>query len=148
MSQETKHETSAGRVRTYAVASVKYLSATDVVQRIKACLGAEGVDVDALFARAGLEWFEHGAQGQRAADLLALSDQFSILWESLAAASGDALVGFRVFASDPLSWLGVLGHLMLASPTLRQAADSLTRYMPLVSPVVRATIESTLDAPG
>jgi AraC-like DNA-binding protein len=145
MSKETKHETSAGRVRTYAVASVKYLSATDVVQRIKTCLGAEGMEVDALFARAGLEWFEHGAQGERAADLLALSDQFSRLWEGLAAASGDPLIGFRVFAPDPLSWLGVLGHLMLASPTLRQAADSLTRYMPLVSPVVRATIEPKAD---
>jgi len=145
MSKETKHETSAGRVRTHAVASVKYLSATDVVQRIRACLGAEGVDVDALFARAGLGWFGDPAQEQRAADLLTLSDQFSLLWEALAAASGDALVGFRVFAPDPLSWLGVLGHLMLASPTLRQAADSLTRYMPLVSPVVRATIEPKAD---
>jgi AraC-like DNA-binding protein len=39
----------------------------------------------------------------------------------------------------------VLGHLMLASPTLRQAADSLMRYMPLVTPVVRATIEPKSD---
>ncbi|AWG45953.1 MULTISPECIES: AraC family transcriptional regulator [unclassified Massilia] len=122
---------------------MKYLSATDVVQRIKSCLSAEGVDVDGLFARAGLGWFEQG--GGRAADLLALSDQFSLLWEGLAAASGDPLIGFRVFAPDPLSWLGVLGHLMLASPTLRQAADNLMRYMPLVSPVVRATIEAKSD---
>jgi AraC-like DNA-binding protein len=124
---------------------VKYLSATDVVQRIKACLGAEGIDVDALFAQAGLDWFEHGPQGQRAADLLALSDQFSRLWQALVTASGDPLIGFRVFAPDPLSWLGVLGHLMLASPTLRQAADNLTRYMPLVLPVVRPTIEPKAD---
>ena len=61
---------------------MKYLSATDVVQRIKSCLSAEGVDVDGLFARAGLGWFEQG--GGRAADLLALSDQFSLLWEGLA----------------------------------------------------------------
>nr|WP_208296385.1 AraC family transcriptional regulator [Telluria antibiotica] len=121
------------------------MSATDVVQRIKACLGAEGIDVDALFAQAGLDWFEHGPQGQRAADLLALSDQFSRLWEALVTASGDPLIGFRVFAPDPLSWLGVLGHLMLASPTLRQAADNLTRYMPLVLPVVRPTIEPKAD---
>jgi AraC-like DNA-binding protein len=122
---------------------VKYLSGTDVVQRIKSCLSAEGVDVDGLFSRAGLGWFEQGSG--RAADLLALSDQFSQLWEGLAAASGDPLIGFRVFAPDPLSWLGVLGHLMLASPTLRQAADNLMRYMPLVSPVVRATIEPKSD---
>jgi AraC-like DNA-binding protein len=126
---------------------VKYLSATDVVQRIKSCLSAEGVDVDGLFTQAGLAWFGNGqASGaERAADLLALSDQFSQLWEGLAAASGDPLIGFRVFAPDPLSWLGVLGHLMLASPTLRQAADNLMRYMPLVSPVVRPTIEAKSD---
>jgi AraC-like DNA-binding protein len=126
---------------------VKYLSATDVVQRIRSCLSAEGVDVEALFSKAGLGWFTHGetSGAERAADLLALSDQFSQLWEALAAASGDALIGFRVFAPDPLSWLGVLGHLMLASPTLKQAADNLMRYMPLVTPVVRATIEPKSD---
>jgi AraC-like DNA-binding protein len=122
---------------------VKYLSATDVVQRIRSCLSAEGVDVEALFSKAGLAMFERGSE--RAADLLALSDHFSQLWEALAAASGDPLIGFRVFAPDPLSWLGVLGHLMLASPTLKQAADSLMRYMPLVSPVVRPTIEPKSD---
>jgi AraC-like DNA-binding protein len=126
---------------------VKYLSATDVVQRIKSCLSAEGVDVEGLFARAGLAWFGNGQPSgtERAADLLALSDQFSQLWEGLAMASGDPLIGFRVFAPDPLSWLGVLGHLMLASPTLKQAADNLMRYMPLVTPVVRATIEPKAD---
>jgi AraC-like DNA-binding protein len=118
---------------------MNYLSATDVVQCIRSCLGAEGVDVGDLFARAGLKDFEAGAG--RAADLLALSDQFSVLWETLAVASGDPLLGFRVFPPDPLSWLGVLGHLMLASPTLKSAADSLMRYMPLMSPIVHATIE-------
>jgi len=122
---------------------VKYLSAPDVVQRIKSYLSTQGVDPEALFAKAGLAWFEQS--NQRAADLLELSDQFSQLWEQLALAAGDPLIGFRISAPDPLSWLGVLGHLMLASPTLRQAGDSLMRYMPLVSPVVRATIEPRLD---
>jgi AraC-like DNA-binding protein len=118
---------------------MNYLSATDVVQCIRSCLGAEGVDVGDLFARAGLKDFEAGAG--RAADLLALSDQFSVLWETLAVVSGDPLLGFRVFPPDPLSWLGVLGHLMLASPTLKSAADGLMRYMPLMSPIAHATIE-------
>jgi AraC-like DNA-binding protein len=119
---------------------VNYLSATDVVQRIRACLGADGADVAGLFARAGLADFEERAR--RASGLLALSDQFSQLWEALAAASGDPLLGFRVFGPDPLSWLGVLGHLMLASPTLKGAAANLMRYMPLVTPIVHATIEA------
>ena len=122
---------------------MKYLSAPDVVQRIKSYLSTQGVDPEALFAKAGLAWFEQS--NQRAADLLELSDQFSQLWEQLALAAGDPLIGFRISAPDPLSWLGVLGHLMLASPTLRQAGDSLMRYMPLVSPVVRPTIEPRLD---
>jgi AraC-like DNA-binding protein len=116
---------------------VNYLSPADVVQCIRACLSDEGVDVAALFARAGLDDFETG----KAADLLVLSDRFSMLWEALAVASGDPLLGFRVFPPDPLSWLGTLGHLMLAAPTLKSAADSLMRYMPLVTPIVRATIE-------
>jgi AraC-like DNA-binding protein len=122
---------------------VKYLSAPDVVQRIKSYLSTQGIDPDAMFAQAGLGWFEQ--LNQRAADLLELSDQFSQLWEQLALVAGDPLIGFRISAPDPLSWLGVLGHLMLASPTLRQAGDSLMRYMPLVSPVVRPTIEPRLD---
>jgi AraC-like DNA-binding protein len=122
---------------------VKYLSAPDVVQRIKSYLSTQGMDPEAVFAHAGLAWFER--KEQRAADLLELSDQFSQLWEQLALAAGDPLIGFRISAPDPLSWLGVLGHLMLASPTLRQAGHSLMRYMPLVSPVVRPTIEPRLE---
>lgn len=118
---------------------MKYLSAPDVVQRIKSYLSTQGMDPEAVFAHAGLAWFEQG--DRRAADLLELSDQFSQLWEQLALAAGDPLIGFRISAPDPLSWLGVLGHLMLASPTLRQAGANLMRYMPLVSPVVRPTIE-------
>jgi AraC-like DNA-binding protein len=127
--------------RADAAAGMNYLSATDVVQCIRSCLGAEGVDVPKLFARAGLAAFE--ADAGHAADLLALSDQFSVLWEALAAGAADPLVGFRVFPPDPLSWLGALGHLMLASPNLKSAAASLMRYMPLVSPIVHATIEPT-----
>lgn len=118
---------------------MNYLSTADVVQRIKACLAADGFDVSTLFARAGLAHLESGSA--RASDLLALSDQFSLLWEALAIVTGDPLLGFRVCATDPLSWLGVLGHLMLASPTLKGAAGNLMRYMPLVTPIVHATIE-------
>jgi AraC-like DNA-binding protein len=126
---------------------VNYSSFNDVVQRIKICLAGDGngVDVEQLFARAGLGvgMFEGGAA--RATDLLALSDQFSLLWQSAALVACDPLLGFRVCAPDPLSWLGVLGHLLLASPNLKQAADNLRRYMPLVSPIVHATIEARAE---
>jgi AraC-like DNA-binding protein len=118
---------------------MNYLSATDLVRAIRTCLSAEGENVDELFGRAGIADIETGAG--KAADLLELSDRFSMLWEALAAAAGDPLLGFRVLPPEPLSWLGALGHLMLAAPTLKAAADSLMRYMPLVTPIVRATIE-------
>ncbi|MGZ5202261.1 MAG: AraC family transcriptional regulator [Telluria sp.] len=118
---------------------MNYLSATDLVRAMRTCLSAEGENVDALFARAGIADLESGAG--KAADLLDLSDRFSMLWEALAAAAGDPLLGFRIVPPEPLSWLGALGHLMLAAPTLKAAADSLMRYMPLVTPIVRATIE-------
>jgi AraC-like DNA-binding protein len=118
---------------------MNYLSVTDLVQAIRSCLSAEGEDVDALLARAGVAELDSGAG--KASDLLDLSDRFSTLWEALAMAAGDPLLGFRVFPPEPLSWLGALGHLMLAAPTLKAAADSLMRYMPLVTPIVRASIE-------
>ena len=118
---------------------MKYSSATDVVRRIKVCLAMDGFDVERLFAQAGLDQVEESHETN--SDLLALSDKFSHLWETLSNVSGDPMLGFRVSSPHPLSWLGVLGHVMLASPNLKKASESLIRYMPLVSPTVRATIE-------
>ncbi len=118
---------------------MKYSSATDVVRRIKVCLAMDGFDVERLFSEAGLEMFEQS--DDRSDDILALSDKFSHLWETLAEVSGDPMLGFRVSSPHPLSWLGMLGHIMLASPNLKVASESLVRYMPLVSPTVHATIE-------
>ena len=119
---------------------MNYSSLSDVAQRIKICLGGAGTDVELLFEHAGVDVPAAGAA--RAADALALSDQFSCLWQSLAMAADDPMLGFRVCAPDPISWLGVIGHLLLASPNLKQAADSVRRYLPLISPIVRASIES------
>lgn len=118
---------------------MNYSSLSDVVQRIKICLGGAGADVEQLFDHAGIDLPGEGAA--RAVDALALSDQFSCLWHNVAAAAGDPLLGFHVSAADPISWLGVIGHLLLASPTLQQGADSVRRYLPLVSPIVRASID-------
>lgn len=119
---------------------MNYASLSDVVQRIKFCLASAGTDVEHLFEQAGIDLPGGGAA--RAADALALSDQFSFLWYNLAMAAGEPMLGFRVCAPDPISWLGVIGHLLLASPTLQHGADSLRRYLPLVSPLVRASIDA------
>lgn len=121
---------------------MKYSSATDVVRRIKVCLAMDGFDVERLFHQAGLDQIDVDEDSH---DIQAVSDKFSLLWEKLAEVSGDDLLGFRVTSPHPLSWLGVLGHVMLASPNLKTAADSLLRYMPLVTPTVRASIEHDGD---
>lgn len=118
---------------------MKYASAADVIRRIKVCLATDGLDVDHLFAQAGLDSFEHGSG--RDSDVRALSDKFSHLWEALAKVSGDPMLGFRVSSPHPLSWLGALGHIMLALPNLKVAAETVLRYMALVSPTVRAVAE-------
>ena len=119
---------------------MRYSSAIDVVRRIKVCLASDGFDVERLFCEAGLETLERCED--KSDDVLALSDKFSHLWEALTDVSGDPMLGFRVSSPHPLSWLGMLGHVMLASPNLKTASENLIRYMPLVSPTVQATIES------
>lgn len=120
---------------------MKYWSITDVVRHIRVCLAVDGFDVDCLLKDAGLDSLAHSSD--QADDILAVSDKFSHLWEALAEVSGDPMLGFRISSPHPLSWLGLLGHIMLASPDLKTVSENLLRYMPLVSPTVQASIEQT-----
>lgn len=118
---------------------MKYLSSVDVVRRIKLCLADDGVDVDQLFAEAGLDRFEeHNPKDE---DPIRLSDKFSYLWKTLSALSGDPMLGFRVAPPHPVSWLGAFGHLLMSSKNLNIASENIVRYLPLMTPTVRATIE-------
>ncbi|MBA5689889.1 AraC family transcriptional regulator [Rugamonas apoptosis] len=120
---------------------MKYWSLSDVVRHIKDSLAVDGFDVDHLFRQAGLDQLADGAcPGD---DILTVSDQFSHLWQALAEISGDPMLGFHVSAPHPLSWSGLLGHTMLASSDLKTATEKLLRYLPLVSPTVRASLERT-----
>jgi AraC-like DNA-binding protein len=71
-----------------------------------------------LFAQAGLD------EGDGlACDALTLSDKLSHLWELLVAQSGDPLIGLKISSPHRLGWLGVMGHIMLVSPTVQSSIE-------------------------
>lgn len=119
---------------------MKYLSAVDVVRRIKYCLASDGVNVEELFAQAGLDKLEQIDPTNQ--DPFRLSDIFSYLWETLTALSGDPMLGFRVAPPHPVSWLGAFGHLLMSSRNLKIASENAVRYLPLMTPTVRFSIDT------
>ncbi|MFS2007051.1 AraC family transcriptional regulator [Duganella sp. CT11-25] len=97
-----------------------YSSALHLVRGVKSRLAQSGVEAEALFAQAGLD------EGDGlACDALTLSDKLSHLWELVVEKSGDPLIGLKISAPHRLGWLGVMGHIMLVSPTVQ---SSIERY--------------------
>ncbi|MES2116530.1 MAG: AraC family transcriptional regulator ligand-binding domain-containing protein [Pseudomonadota bacterium] len=95
-----------------------YSSALHLVRGVKSRLAQSGVEADALFAEAGLN------EGDGlACDALTLSDKLSHLWELLVEKSGDPLLGLKVSTPHRLGWLGVMGHIMLVSPTVQSTIE-------------------------
>ncbi|MYM71067.1 helix-turn-helix domain-containing protein [Duganella sp. FT134W] len=95
-----------------------YSSALHLVRGVKSRLAQSGVHADALFQQAGLD------EGDGlACDALTLSDKLSHLWELLVAQSGDPLIGLKISAPHRLGWLGVMGHIMLVSPTVQSSIE-------------------------
>ncbi|WEF30675.1 AraC family transcriptional regulator [Pseudoduganella chitinolytica] len=94
-----------------------YSSALHLVRGVKSRLTHSGVAADALFEQAGLT--EEGL----ACDALTLSDRLSHLWELVVAQSGDPLIGLKVSTPHRLGWLGVMGHIMLVSPTVQSTIE-------------------------
>lgn len=94
-----------------------YSSALHLVRGVKSRLAHSGVPADALFEQAGLT--EDGL----ACDALTLSDRLSHLWELVVEQSGDPLIGLKVSTPHRLGWLGVMGHIMLVSPTVQSTIE-------------------------
>jgi len=122
---------------------MKYRFATDVVKRIKVCLATDGFNVDHLLAKAGLDRLEQYSATRE--DPVGLSDKFSYLWKTLAAASGDTMLGFRVTPPHSVSWLGVFGHLLMSSRNLKTAGENAVRYLPLMTAEMRTSIAQSAD---
>jgi len=97
---------------------MSYSSALHLVRGVKSRLINSGVAADALFAEAGLN------EGEGlACDALTLSDKLSHLWELVVAQSADPLIGLKISSPHRLGWLGVMGHIMLVSPTVQSSIE-------------------------
>jgi AraC-like DNA-binding protein len=97
---------------------MSYSSALHLVRGVKSRLAQSGVQAEALFQQAGLD------EGDGlACDALTLSDKLSHLWELLVAQSGDPLIGLKIATPHRLGWLGVMGHIMLVSPTVQSSIE-------------------------
>jgi len=118
---------------------MKYRFAIDLVQRIKVCLAGNGFNVDHLFAQAGLDQLEKYSPTRE--DPIRLSDKFSYLWQQITAVSGDPMLGFHVSSPQSVCWLGVFGHLLMSSRNLKVASENAVRYLPLMTPAMRTSIE-------
>ncbi|MET3130941.1 AraC-like DNA-binding protein [Oxalobacteraceae bacterium GrIS 1.11] len=95
-----------------------YSSALHLVRGVKSRLTNSGFEVEALFMQAGLD------EGDGlACDALTLSDKLSHLWELLVEQSGDPLLGLKISTPHRLGWLGVMGHIMLVSPTVQSTIE-------------------------
>ncbi|MES2257376.1 MAG: AraC family transcriptional regulator ligand-binding domain-containing protein [Pseudomonadota bacterium] len=95
-----------------------YSSALHLVRGVKSRLAHSGVEAEDLFRLAGLD------EGDGlACDALALSDKLSHLWSLLVEHSGDPLIGLKVSTPHRLGWLGVMGHIMLVSPTVQSSIE-------------------------
>ena len=97
---------------------MSYSSALHLVRGVKSRLSHSGVEAEALFEQAGLN------EGDGlACDALTLSDKLSHLWELVVEHSGDPLIGLKVSTPHRLGWLGVMGHIMLLSPTVQSTIE-------------------------
>jgi len=97
---------------------MSYSSALHLVRGVKSRLALSGIVADSLFEQAGLN------EGDGlACDPLALSDKLSHLWELLVDHARDPQIGLKVSTPHRLGWLGVMGHIMLVSPTVQSTIE-------------------------
>jgi AraC-like DNA-binding protein len=97
---------------------MSYSSALHLVRGVKSRLALSGIVADSLFEQAGLN------EGDGlACDALALSDKLSHLWELLVDHARDPQIGLKVSTPHRLGWLGVMGHIMLVSPTVQSTIE-------------------------
>jgi AraC-like DNA-binding protein len=103
-------------------------SSSTWVRGVVEMFAAEGVDIDGLFAAAGLDrTVLDDPEGRFEID------DVSRLWELAVARSGKATLGLSKELAHSYGKLGVVGHEMMAFPTLLAALRRLERSMNVVS---------------
>ena len=98
------------------------------VRGVVEMFAAEGVDVGALLRDAG---FDAGALDDPYRRFSI--DEVSMLWEMAVSRSGKATLGLSKELAATYGKLGVVGHAMMASPTLLAALERFARYLSVVS---------------
>ena len=116
-------------------------SSASWLRGVAGMFAAEGVDVPALFAQAGLD---HRALDNPEARFPA--DTISLLWELAVARSGKPQLGLRRALAASHGNLGEVGFAMLSSATLLDGLERLARYLAVVSDA--ATLQLQPDARG
>ena len=110
------------------------------VRGVVEMFAAEGIDVPALFRDAGLDIAAlHDPAGRFSID------DVSALWEMAVARSGKATLGLSRELALTYGKLGVVGHAMMACPTLLAALQQLVRYMNVVSNAATFSLAPDVD---
>jgi AraC-like DNA-binding protein len=98
-----------------------------------------GLDGPAVCAEAGI----HAVVAEKR-PVGSLTDALSIAFEIAIVKTGDPRIGLRM-ARHPLSSLGVLSHMLLASANAQGNMQYLARYLPLFWPMTTVEIETLAD---
>lgn len=131
----------ANPVSSQACANPPRTSSASWLRGVAGMFAAEGVDVPAVFAQAGLD---HRALDDPDARFPA--DTISLLWELAVARSGKPQLGLQRALAASHGNLGEVGFAMLSSATLLDGLERLARYLAVVSDA--ATLQLQPDARG
>jgi AraC-like DNA-binding protein len=110
------------------------------VRGVVEMFAAEGIDVLALFRDAGLDIAVlHDPAGRFSID------DISALWEMAVSRSGNVRLGLRRDLALTYGKLGIVGHAMMACPTLLAALQGLVRSMNVVSNAATFSLSADVD---
>ena len=110
------------------------------VKGITDMLAAEGLDVRALLADAGIDGAALGSLGGRVP-----TEQISRLWELAAERSGNPAIGLKQHHVARPASFDVVGYTMMSCADLRGAYERLRRYLLILSDALTMTLSEERD---
>jgi AraC-like DNA-binding protein len=111
------------------------------VKGIGEMLAAEGLDVSALFAAAGIDQAALDAPGARLQ-----SEKISRLWELAVERSGNPLISLAQHQIARPASFDVVGYAMMSCADLRSAFERLIRYMLILSDALTMTMSEERES--
>ena len=110
------------------------------VKGIAEMLAAEGLDIDALFAAAGIDRLALDAPGARVA-----TERISRLWELAVERSGNSAIALAQHQVARPASFDVVGYAMMSCADLHSAFERLIRYMLILSDALIMTMSEEPD---